>query len=63
VTDALYGLEPDGREDFGISLGALAVRGEHRTLVVGFDMLSRLLSNPFYPYMAQRIEEGIPAAR
>ncbi|MBO9515184.1 MAG: alpha/beta hydrolase [Variovorax sp.] len=60
VTDPLYGLEPDGREDFGINLGALAVRGEHRTLVVGFDFLSRLRSNPFYPYMAERIAETIP---
>jgi alpha-beta hydrolase superfamily lysophospholipase len=61
VTNALYGLEPDGSEDFGINLGALAVRGENRTLVVGFDALSRLMSNPFYPYMAGRIGEGIPA--
>ncbi|SCK60531.1 Lysophospholipase, alpha-beta hydrolase superfamily [Variovorax sp. HW608] len=61
VTDALYGLQPNGQEDFGISIGALAVRGENRTLVVGFDMLSRLQSNPFYPYIAERIGEGIPA--
>ncbi|SEA38923.1 Lysophospholipase, alpha-beta hydrolase superfamily [Variovorax sp. YR216] len=61
VSDALYGLHPDGKEDFGIRIGALAVRGENRTLVVGFDMLSRLQSNPFYPYMAERIGETIPA--
>lgn len=60
VTDGLYGLQPDGREDFGISLGALAVRGENRALAVSSDFLTRLLSNPFYPYMADRIEEGLP---
>ncbi len=60
VTDALYGLQPDGSEDFGINLGALAVRGENRAMVVSSDFLTRLLSNPFYPYMAERIEEGIP---
>lgn len=61
VTDALYGQHPDGKEDFGISIGALAVRGENRTLMVGFDMLSRLQSNPFYPYLAERIGEVLPA--
>ncbi len=59
VTDALYGLTPASGEDFGIHLGALAVRGERGLLITSQDALTRLLSNPFYPYLLARIEEGI----
>jgi alpha-beta hydrolase superfamily lysophospholipase len=62
VTDALYGLTPAVGEDFGINLGALAVRGERGLLITSQDALTRLLSNPFYPYMLERIDEGIGAA-
>lgn len=60
VTDALYGNEPESNE-FGINLGALAVRGERGTLVVGADVLSRMSSNPFFPYLLERIAAGLPA--
>jgi alpha-beta hydrolase superfamily lysophospholipase len=67
VGDALYGLQPDGTDDFGVNLGALAVRGERGTLLVSFDLLGRVSSNPFYPYLEQRIDEGVaggaPAGR
>jgi hypothetical protein len=59
VSDALYGLEPAPGEDFGINLGALAVRGERGLLITSQDALTRLLSNPFFPYMLARIDEGI----
>lgn len=59
VTDALYGNEPESNE-FGINLGALAVRGERGTLVVGADVLSRMSSNPFFPYVLERIAAGMP---
>jgi len=62
VSDPLYGLEPDPAEDYGVNLGALAVRGERGLLIVSQDALTRLLSNPFYPYMLARIEEGIGVA-
>jgi alpha-beta hydrolase superfamily lysophospholipase len=59
--DPLYGTEPDSSEDFGVRLGAMAARGERAVLVVSLDALVRMSSNPFYPFMMGRIEEGIPA--
>jgi alpha-beta hydrolase superfamily lysophospholipase len=59
MNDALYGLTPDAGEDFGINLGALAPRGERNVLVASLDALLRVASNPFFPYMIGRIEEGI----
>ena len=61
VSDSLYGMEPDTTENFGINLGAIAPRGERRTLIVSLDSLLRMSSNPFFPYMMQRIEEGVRA--
>jgi alpha-beta hydrolase superfamily lysophospholipase len=61
VEDPLYGMKPDPNEDYGANLGTLAVRGERGGLVVSMDALIRMSSNPFYPYMIGRIEEGIPA--
>jgi alpha-beta hydrolase superfamily lysophospholipase len=58
--DPLYGLDPDPGEDFGIRLGTLAPRGERFALVASLDQLLRLNCNPFFAYMAERIEEGIP---
>jgi len=58
--DSLYGRRPDPHEDFGIHLGTLAPRGERGALVVGLDALLRATCNPFFDYMASRIEEGIP---
>jgi alpha-beta hydrolase superfamily lysophospholipase len=61
VSDALYGLAPDEREDFGINLGSIAVRGERGLLITSQEALTRLLSNPFFPYLLERIDEGIAA--
>ena len=67
--DALYGLQPDGTEDYGIALGAMAGRGERGALVVSLDALLRVSSNPFFAYVIERVDEGIvprrpaPAAR
>lgn len=60
MTDPLYGLTPDNSDDFGVNLGAVAARGERGGLIVSLDSLARLSSNPFYAYMAERIEAGIP---
>jgi alpha-beta hydrolase superfamily lysophospholipase len=63
LSDSLYGLHPDHSEDFGISLGDLAARGERGGLIVSMDALLRMSSNPFFPYLIDRVEEGIgPAA-
>jgi len=53
--DSLYGRTPQGPVQFGIRLGTLAARGESGALVVSMDQLMRVSSNPFYPYMLQRI--------
>jgi alpha-beta hydrolase superfamily lysophospholipase len=59
-SDGLYGSHPDPAEDYGINLGAIAARGERGALIVSLDALLRMSSNPFFPYMLARIEEGIP---
>jgi len=58
LSDPLYGLHPDAGESFGISLGTLAPRGERNVLVMSLDGLLRATSNPFFPYM---IEKMFPA--
>lgn len=64
-SDGLYGSDPSNEpsEDFGLQLGAMAVRGERGALIVNMDALSRMSSNPFYPYVARRVDEGIAPAK
>jgi alpha-beta hydrolase superfamily lysophospholipase len=62
IDDGLYGMSPNPAEDFGVQLGALALRGERGTLIVSVDALTRMTSNPFFPYVLERIEAGIPSA-
>jgi alpha-beta hydrolase superfamily lysophospholipase len=59
--DPLYGTHPDPktRLDFGLNLGALEARGERGALIVDQDFLTRLPSNPFFPYLLARVEESI----
>lgn len=60
MNDSLYGMKPDEPdEDFGIHLGALAPRGERGVLIVNLDALLRVSSNPFFPYVIDRIEQVI----
>ncbi|MCC7282591.1 MAG: alpha/beta hydrolase [Acetobacteraceae bacterium] len=59
-TDGLYGSNPDPAEDFGIQFGTIAARGERGALIVALDALLRQSSNPFFPYMLERIAELIP---
>lgn len=59
VDDSLYGMTPNPSDDFGIHLGAMSVRGERGTLIVSMDALIRMSSNPFFPYLLGRIEEGM----
>lgn len=63
LDDSLYGLRPDGSEDYGVHLGALDLRGERGALIVSMDAFSRMSSNPFFSYLSARIEEGLPKAR
>jgi len=59
VTDALYGINPGTEENFNANLGTLAPRGERGTLILTLDSMFRIASNPFFPYVAQRIDDGI----
>jgi hypothetical protein len=61
LDDGLYGMRPDPKDDFGINLGAMATRGERGALIVSLDSLLRMTSNPFFPYLLQRVDEGIGA--
>ncbi|HEX2526374.1 MAG TPA: hypothetical protein VHL31_08735 [Geminicoccus sp.] len=62
MSDALYGMHPGTDEDFGINLGAVAARGERGALIVSLDSLLRMSSNPFFPYLIERVEEVISSA-
>ena len=61
-TDPLYGLTPDTREFYGVQLGALAPRGERSVLSLSTEQLLRISSNPFFPYLEQRVLEWVGAA-
>jgi hypothetical protein len=54
-SDGLYGASPAPGDDFGISLGMLAARGERGVLSLSLDTLMRLSWNPFFGYLADRI--------
>ena len=62
VEDGLYGLAPDTHDNFGLRLGALAPRGESGVLVMSLDSLLRVTSNPFFPYLRERVAGIIPGA-
>ncbi len=59
LDDPLYGLEPAGNENYGVNLGATAVRGERGALIVSIDSVARMASNPFFPYLLERVDEAI----
>ncbi len=59
LSDSLYGLMPESEDEFGVNLGSVASRGERGTLIVSLDSLSRMSSNPFFPYLLERVEQGI----
>jgi hypothetical protein len=61
MDDPLYGMQPDPKtkNEFGYSLGTMDARGERGALVVDQDFLTRLPSNPFFPYLLDRIDDGI----
>jgi alpha-beta hydrolase superfamily lysophospholipase len=62
VEDGLYGLVPAAHDDFGIRLGTIAPRGESGILVMSLDALMRASSNPFYPYLRERVQGLLPAS-
>ncbi len=63
LQDGLYGLQPEPGDDFGISLGTAAGRGEFSALTIPLIMVMRMSSNPFFPFVLERVGEGLPPAR
>lgn len=61
-TDSLYGRHPTQRNEFGVSFGVLAIRGERGVLVTSLDSLLRMSSNPFYDYLLEKIDQRIDAS-
>lgn len=61
-SDSLYGNQPGPEPEFGVSLGAMAARGEVGVLILALDSLIRISWNPFYSYLIGRIGEVIPEA-
>lgn len=59
VNDSLYGLQPAAPGRFGISLGAMALRGESASLNVGAEAFMRATSNPFFDDMMARVNQYI----
>ena len=62
MNDSLYGREPTEKNRYGISIGTISLRGETSTLSVGLDTLMRVTSNPFFPFMMDRIQQHIRGA-
>ena len=61
MDDALYGLDAaqEVRPEFGIRLGTIRARGEIGMLSVRMESLFRITSNPFFPYVRERLGEMI----
>jgi hypothetical protein len=59
MDDSLYGMQPNDSDEFGVNLGAIAPRGERGVLILNLDALLRASSNPFHPYLMERIEETL----
>jgi hypothetical protein len=51
--------DPKTKDDYGYNLGAMDARGERGALIVDQDFLTRLSSNPFFPYLLERIDGEI----
>ena len=63
LADGLYGMTPDPADAFGINLGTITGRGERGALVLSLDILMRMSSNPFFPYLLERVETAITAPK
>jgi alpha-beta hydrolase superfamily lysophospholipase len=53
--DPLYGIDGGAGIAGLLPIGRLSPRGERAVLTVGTDILMRLSSNPFFPFMEERI--------
>jgi alpha-beta hydrolase superfamily lysophospholipase len=62
---SLYGTSPAPEEAYryGVTLGNLVIRGERGALLVPLDAMLRMSSNPFFPFMLDKIAQGIADPR
>ena len=60
TNDGLDGFAPDDRYDLRIWLGTLASRAEIGSLIMTMDTLMRASSNPFFPFVKDKISQTIP---
>lgn len=58
-SDSLYGRTPANPNEFGVSFGAMTPRGERSVLIVSLDSLMRQSSNPFFPWMLERVNQTL----
>ena len=61
IDDPIYGGAGTGRESGSISLGRLSLRGEKGSLIIPADVLMRVTWNPFFPYLASRVDQWVDA--
>ena len=59
ANDPLYGIDGPNQQAGLLPIGRLSPRGERAVLTVGTDTLMRLSSNPFFPFIAERIEQWL----
>jgi hypothetical protein len=58
--DSLYGFDVAPDATGPMQLGRLSPRGERAVLTVPVDTLMRIASNPFFPYLAARVQAWVP---
>jgi alpha-beta hydrolase superfamily lysophospholipase len=58
-TDPVYGSLASELPNGPVALGLLSPRGERSVLTVPIEVLMRVSSNPFFPYMARRVDEWV----
>jgi alpha-beta hydrolase superfamily lysophospholipase len=57
--DPIYGSVAREVSDGPVALGLLSPRGERAVLTVPVDVLMRVTSNPFFPYLAERLSAWV----
>ena len=55
MDDEVYGRSPRPSSPDLVRLGTLSPRGERAVLTVPIETLMRASSNPFFPYLADRV--------
>lgn len=61
--DPVYGRGPIDPTEGPVRLGSLFAKGEKKVLHISADDLLRMRYNPFFGYMAERVEGWIEAER